>query len=226
MAARTAAICAFLAFVTLLLGWTLGGLAQPEAYSSARDDTSDLGAVTADSPWLYNQLGENLTGLLLIAFAIGLWRALSPDLLGRLGALAVAVTGAGAFFDGIFRLDCRGIDVGCENNSWHAHAHKIESGITGAAFLLAPLILTFAFRRIPAWRDAWLPTLATIPALLVANVVFSLWGDGAATRAGTVTGFIWLAYLALFLLGKGDRGRRHPSGQAHSERADVTPGRA
>ena len=72
MAARPAAICAFLAVVTLILGWILGALAQPPAYSSARDDISNLGAMTADSAWLYNQLGENLTGLLLIAFATGL----------------------------------------------------------------------------------------------------------------------------------------------------------
>jgi hypothetical protein len=205
MAARPAAICALLAVVTLILGWILGALAQPPAYSSARDDISDLGAMTADSAWLYNQLGENLTGLLLIAFASGLWRALSPSMLGRVGALAIALMGAGGFVTGIFRLDCRGIDAGCENDSWHAQAHKTASGITSASFLLAPLILAFAFRRIPEWREAWLPTLATVPALLVANVVFSVWGDGAATRAGTVVGFIWIAYLALCLLRKGER---------------------
>jgi hypothetical protein len=202
---RAAAICALVAFATLLAGWTLGGLAQPSAYSSVRDDTSDLGALTAASPWLFNQVGENLTGLLVVVFAAGLWRALSPDLLGRLGALAVAVTGAGAFLDGLFRLDCRGIDTACENVSWHAHAHKIESGVTGAAFLLAPLILAFAFRRIPGWHDAWLPTLAVVPLVIAANVVFSAWGDGAATRAGTVVGFAWMAYLAVLLLRNGRR---------------------
>jgi hypothetical protein len=200
---RAGAICALLAFATLLLGWTLGGLAQPSAYSSVRDDTSDLGALTAASPWLFNQLGDNLTGLLVIVFAVGLWVELSPDIFGRLGALAVAVTGAGAFVDGLVRLDCRGIDAGCKNVSWHAHAHKIESGVTGAAFLLAPLILAFAFRRVPGWRDAWLPTLATVPALIAANVIFSAWGDGAATRAGTAVGFAWMAYIAVHML-RGD----------------------
>lgn len=205
MFVRAAAICALVAFVTLLAGWTLGGLAQPAAYSSTRDDTSDLGALTAASPWLFNQLGENLTGLLIVVFAAGLWRVLSPDLLGRLGALAVAVTGAGAFLDGIFRLDCRGIDTACKNVSWHAHAHKVESGITAAAFLLAPLVLAFAFRRIRGWHDAWLPTLAVVPAVIAANAVFSAWGDGAATRAGTIVGFGWMAYVAVLLLRNGRR---------------------
>lgn len=202
MPARVAGICGLLAFVTLNVGWIAGDLAQPAAFSPANDDISDLGAATASSAWLYNQIGANLTGLLVVVLALGLWRALSPDLLGRLGSLALLVAGAGSFLDGLFRLDCRGIDAACTNDSWHSHAHKIESGVTAAAILLAALLLALAFRRIPAWRDSWLPTLATIPAVLVANIVFSAIGDGAATRAGTVVLFVWIAFLGFRLLQK------------------------
>lgn len=211
MPARAAGICGLLAFVTVNLGWILGGLAQPAAYSTANDDISDLGALTADSAWLYNQIGSNLTGALVVAFGLGLWRALSPDLLGRIGSLAVMVAGVGSFLDGIFRLDCRGIDTACTNDSWHSHAHKIESGITGAATLLAPLILAFAFRRNPAWRDSWIVSLATVPAIILANVAFSAIGDGAATRAGTVVVFLWIAFIGLRLLQKGDAARAAPA---------------
>jgi Protein of unknown function (DUF998) len=200
--ARVAGICGLLAFVTLNVGWIAGDLAQPAAFSPANDDISDLGAATASSAWLYNQIGANLTGLLVVVLALGLWRALSPDLLGRLGSLALLVAGAGSFLDGLFRLDCRGIDAACTNDSWHSHAHKIESGVTAAVILLAALLLALAFRRIPAWRDSWLPTLATIPAVLVANIVFSAIGDGAATRAGTVVLFVWIAFLGFRLLQK------------------------
>jgi len=211
MPARAAGICGLLAFVTVNLGWILGGLAQPAAYSTANDDISDLGALTADSAWLYNQIGSNLTGALVVAFGLGLWRALSPDLLGRIGSLAVMVAGVGSFLDGIFRLDCRGIDTACTNDSWHSHAHKIESGITGAATLLAPLILAFAFRRNPAWRDSWIVSLATVPAIILANVAFSAIGDGAATRAGTVVVFLWIAFIGLRLLQKGEAARAAPA---------------
>ena len=197
---RVAGACGLLAFVTFNLGWILGGFAQPTSYSVADDDISDLGAVTASSAWLYNQLAANLTGLLVIVLALGVWRALSPDLLGRLGSAALMVAGLGTFLDGLFRLDCRGIDAACTNDSWHSHAHKIESGFTGAATLIAPLLLAFAFRRNPSWRDAWIPTLVTIPAVILANVVFSAIGDGAATRAGTVVVFFWIAYVGLRLL--------------------------
>jgi Protein of unknown function (DUF998) len=121
-----------------------------------------------------------------MAAALGLWRALSPDVLGRIGAGALFVAGLGSFLDGLFRLDCQGIDAGCVNDSWHADAHRWESRFTAAAILLAPLILAFAFRRLPEWRRAWLPSLATLPLIILANVVFSTLGTGAATRAGTV----------------------------------------
>jgi hypothetical membrane protein len=197
---RVAGVCGMLALVTSTFGWLAGDFAQPAAFSPADDDISDLGAVTASSAWLYNQVGANLTGLLVVVLAVGLWVALSPDLLGRLGAAALLVAGAGGFLDGLFRLDCRGIDAACTNHSWHYHAHKIESGVTAAGLLLSPLILAFAFRRIPGWRGAWLPSLLAIPAIVLANVVFSAIGDGAATRAGTVTAFAWIAFVGAWLL--------------------------
>ncbi len=198
--ALAAGSCGAIAFVTVTLGWVLGGLAQPAAYSAARDDISDLGALTADRAWLYNQLGANLSGLLILVFAGALWWALSPDLIGRLGSAALALMGIGTLLDGFFRLDCRGIDAGCHNDSWHSHAHKLESGVTAAASLAAPLILAFAFRRNPRWHGAWIPTLATVPLIILANVVFSAWGNGAATRAGTVVLTGWIAFLSLWFL--------------------------
>jgi Protein of unknown function (DUF998) len=197
---RIAGVCGLLAFVTLSVGWIAGDLAQPDAYSSADDDTSDLGAMTANNAWIYNQIGDNLTGILVVLCGLGLWRALSPDVVGRIGAGALMLTGIGVFFDGVFRLDCRGIDAGCTNDSWHSSAHKMESRITVAATLLAPLILAFSFRRIARWRDAWLPTLAAVPVSIVIGVVFSGLGDGAAVRATTATWFVWLAYVAVRLI--------------------------
>ena len=75
MPLRAAGVCGFLALVTSTLGWVVGGLAQPGAYSAADDDVSDLGALTASSAWIYNQIGANLTGLLVMTLALGLWRA-------------------------------------------------------------------------------------------------------------------------------------------------------
>jgi hypothetical protein len=211
--ARAAGVCGLLAFVTFNVGWIAGALAQPHAFSSADDDISDLGALTADAPWIYNQIGANLTGLLMIAVALGLWRALTPHALARAGVVALLVAGAGMFLGGLFRLDCQGIDAGCENDSWHSTTHKIVSGVAAAATLIAPIILAFAFRRIPEWRDSWLPTLAVIPAALAANVIFSILGNGAATRAGSVVLVLWIAFIGARLLQKADSPGRSPPEQ-------------
>ena len=209
MLPRYAAFCGLVAPVATAIGWTLGGLAQPDAYSSADHAISDLGAETASSAWIYNQVGANLTGLVVVAFALGLWRALSPSILGRIGAGVLVVLGVGVFLNGIFRLDCQAIDVGCENDSWHSEAHRIQSGVTGAATFIVPLVLAFAFRRLPEWRDAWIPTLAALPVAIGAGILFSILGDGASTRATTMTWLLWLAYVALQLFRK-DRGAASP----------------
>jgi hypothetical protein len=96
--------------------------------------------------WIYNQIGDNLTGILIILFGLGLWRALSPDVLGRIGAGAVMLTGLTAFLEGFLRLDCRGIDGGCTNDSWHSSAHKMNNRFLTAAILAALLILAFGSR--------------------------------------------------------------------------------
>jgi Protein of unknown function (DUF998) len=109
------------------------------------------------------QVAANLNGLLIVAFALGLWHALGAGWPARLGVLGLALLGVTRFLEGFLRLDCRSMDEGCENTSWQANAHGIESGIASALFFLVPPVLAFAFRRLPQWRDLWLPTLLAVP---------------------------------------------------------------
>ena len=206
MPLRAAAICGLLAPVTFIAGLLLGDLAQPDASSPAHDDISDVGAQTADQAWLYNQIAANLNGILIVAFALGLWRALGSGWLARLGVLGLTVVGMTRFLEGFLRLDCRGIDEGCENTSWQADGHRFESGIASALFFLVPLLLAFAFRRLPQWRDLWLPTLLVVPVVVTVSIPFSLIGDGAAIRAASITWFLWLGLLAWRLLRIADAG--------------------
>ena len=200
MPLRAAAICGLLAPVTFIVGVLLGDLAQPDSFRPADDDISDLGAQTADQAWVYNQIAANLNGLLIVAFALGLWRALGSGWLARLGVLGLAVIGVTRFLEGFLRLDCRGMDEGCVNTSWQADGHRFESGIASALFFLVPLLLAFAFRRLPQWRDLWLPTLLVAPVVIAVSIPFSLIGDGAAVRAASITWFLWLGLLAWRLL--------------------------
>ena len=205
MPPRIAAICGLLASVTFIAGLVIGDLVQPEPFSPADDDISDLGAATATQPWIYNQIAANLNGLLIIAFALGLWSALGAGWLARLGVLCLAVLGLMRFLEGFLRLDCQGIDTGCDNTSWQADGHGIESGISAALFFIAPPVLAFAFRRLPDWRGLWLPTLLAVPVVIAVSVLFSVIGDGAAVRAASVAWFLWLGLVALWLL-RIDRG--------------------
>lgn len=211
MPLRAAAICGLLAPVTFIVGLVLGDLAQPDAFSSANDNVSDLGAQTADQAWIYNQIAANLNGLLIVAFALGLWRALGSGWLARLGVLGLAVIGVTRFLEGFLRLDCRGMDEGCENTSWQADGHRFESGIASALFFLVPLLLAFAFRRLPPWRDLWLPTLLVVPVVVAVSIPLSLIGDGAAVRAASITWFLWLGLLAWRLLRIADGGTVTPA---------------
>ena len=214
MPLRAAAICGLLAPVTFAAGLLFGDLAQPDAFSPANDNISDVGARTADQAWIYNQIAANLNGLLIVGFAFGLWRALGSGWLARLGVLGLAVLGVTRFLEGFLRLDCRGMDEGCENASWQADGHGIESGIAAALFFLVPLVLAFAFRRLPQWRDLWLPTLLSVPAVIAVSVLFSAIGDGAAVRAASITWFLWLGLLAWRLLRLADGKTVRPAGEA------------
>ena len=187
-ALRVAPAAGLLAFATFCGGWILGDRAQPASFSPSHDDISYLGALTARSAWLYNQLAANAAGVLLVVLAVGV----------------------GMFLDGLFRLDCRPIDRACSNDSWHAHAHKIDSGITVAFTFLSIVLLAIAFRRAAGWTDAWLPTIAGIPAVFIANIVFSPLGAGAATRAGTVAVLGVYAFLAARLFRHGSQLRPQP----------------
>jgi hypothetical protein len=145
---RLCALCGLLSPITFVVGWAVGGVAQPDAYSLVNDQVSDLGALTADQAWIYNQIGANLTGLLVAALAYGLWRAGSSRPAGKVGVTALAVMGVSQFFDGWLRLDCRAIDAGCSTGgtSWHAIAHQVESLITVSALLVAVFALARAFK--------------------------------------------------------------------------------
>jgi Protein of unknown function (DUF998) len=200
MPLRVAAICGLLVPVAFVAGLLFGDLAQPDAFSPANDNISDLGAQTADQAWLYNQIAANLNGLLIVGFALGLWRVVGVSWLARLGVLGLAILGVTRFLEGFLRLDCRGMDVGCENTSWHADGHRFNSGVAAALTFLVPPVLALAFRRLAEWRDLWIPSLLAVPALIAVSVLFSVIGNGASVRAASIGFTLWVGLLAWRLL--------------------------
>jgi hypothetical membrane protein len=202
VALRFAAICGLLTPVTFIAGWLIGGLAQPDEYSVIDHDISDLGALTADKPWLYNQLGANLSGILVFVLALGLWRAVGAGLSARIGVIALGMFGVGQFLDGLFRLDCRAIDAGCDNSaaSWHETAHEIESPFTILGLLVAMFALARAFKRSTRWRNLWVASLVAGIVTLVTLVALLPVGAGLAERIASTAFFVWVALVSYRLL--------------------------
>jgi hypothetical membrane protein len=195
------AACGLLAGPVLLVAMGAAVLAQPDEFSLVDHENSDLGAVTADSPWIANQLGSNLPGLLLLVFAVGLWRSLGSRRAARIGSVLVGVAGVGIFLSGFFRIDCRHIDSGCDpNSSWHAVAHNANGGITVIALVLAPFILARGLKFIPEWRTLWIPTLVFGVATIAAAVLGGAIGDGVASLLGVLVWFVWITILAARML--------------------------
>ncbi len=208
------AICGLLAGPVLFVGTLAGALAQPDDFSLVNHANSDLGADTAESAWLSNQLGSNLPGLLLLVFGIGLWRSVGRHRSARIGSILVAVAGVSVFLTGLFRLDCRQIDQGCDNSSWHAAAHNTVAGLTVLALVLAPFVLARALKLSPQWRDLWVPTLAFGIGTIVAAVAGSVVGEGLGSLLAVFVWFIWITVLAIRMLRLGStplRARARPS---------------
>jgi hypothetical membrane protein len=198
---RASAICGLLTPVTFIAGWLIGGLAQPDEYSFVDHDISDLGSLTADSPWIYNQIGVNLTGLLSLALALGLWQTVGSRLSARIGLVAFTVFGLGTFLDGLLRLDCREIDPGCDSTeSWHANAHVVETTFTVLGIFIAVFAFSRAFKKSSSWSDLWVVTLAAGIGAVAALALLSIWGAGLAVRVATTILYAWIALISYRLL--------------------------
>lgn len=79
------------------------GLVQ-EDYSHAKYEISQLGATRALNAWIQN-VNFVLTGLLIIAFVVGLYRAVGTDKAGKVGFTLPLLVGIGVAAAGVFPED-------------------------------------------------------------------------------------------------------------------------
>lgn len=192
----------------LNLGWLVAGALQAGDYSVARDDVSDLAALTAQHPWVMLTAG-GIAGALTILFALF---ALRPALTvpGRgtaLGAwlLAGSLMGLDNLSDTFFRLDCRAADPGCTTsvamNSWHGTIHGVVGAVTAIATIAAVFALAFRMRRADGWRDLARPTFLFGLLFLVVLIAYAALerktGGGYMQRAAIVLLSVGVATLAL-----------------------------
>jgi hypothetical protein len=191
-----------LAGPVMLVAGLAATLVQPDDFSLINHPSSETGADTATAPWISNQLGSCLPGLLVLVFAVGLWRILGRHTSARLGAFLIGAGGTGIFLLGVFTIDCRTIDSGCSSKdpSWQATAHLIGILPTTIALVIAPFVVARAVRFTATWRDLRVPSFAFGILTLVAPVAASTVGPGLGGYALAIMWFAWITMLSARML--------------------------
>jgi hypothetical protein len=114
--------------------------------------------------------------------------------------LACRSAGVCIFLTGFLRLDCREIDAGCGNSSWHAQSHLALAALTALVLVLAPFVVARGLKLTQNWRDLWVPTLAFAIGTVVAGVAGSAVGGGLGSLLAALVWFTWVAMLAVRML--------------------------
>ncbi|MBW2159861.1 MAG: DUF998 domain-containing protein [Deltaproteobacteria bacterium] len=185
----------------LTLIFALGAL-EP-GFSHLSTPMSMLGGVPGVRGMAFN-LGVATTGVLVIAFGIGLRRQLPPKMTAKVGFALLAIGGLG--LNGAAYFHC---NEGCRNILTQAdfvgRLHIVSSLLAGMGTGLAPIFVWAAMRGSEDWKGLATPTLVTA---LLANLPgitfwitiatdFRLYSiEGLIQRLGFVVVLIWIFVVA------------------------------
>ena len=175
------------------------------AYDPVRDTVSEL----ALGPYGWVQVVNFLvTGLLMIAFAVGLAWTLRSGRAYRWTPRLIATFGVGLILSGVFVTD----PVPSEIRTWHGNLHLLASlpvfgALTAVCFVVA--------RRLADRRWAWYSraTGVAVPVLYFAMGAGPAATSGLVQRAAIIVGWTWIAAISL----------RTWSGQARRARSSLAP---
>ncbi len=155
-----------------------------------------------------------VSGLLIVAFAVGLHRALVTGRGSRWGPFLVGLVGLGLVFAGVFATDpAQGYPPGTApglppTNSWHANVHFLASSFVFIGLPLASFVLARRFRAEaePIWA-AYSVVSGILMVVLIGATFIAASGPESSTtsggvagllqRASIVSGFLWLTLVAL-----------------------------
>jgi hypothetical protein len=146
-----------------------------------------------------------VSGLLFIACAIGMRRALRGELAGRWGPRLFAIFGAALIWGGVFVTDpAYGFPPGSpegapEEFSWHGILHAVAPTVAGIAIVAACFVFARRFARLgqPGWR--WYSILAAVVYLILGFASFPA-EDFRLMLAGGILVWSWASVIALRLL--------------------------
>ncbi len=146
-----------------------------------------------------------LSGLLILACAVGLRRALSRGRGATSGPLLVGLFGFGLIGAGVFVTDpAFGYPPGAPMGiiSWHGGLHRLTSLITFVSLSIACFVFAYRFAAYPrgkTWAAYSFLTGVAFTALFVATPVVLLRGGpgGMVQRLSIALGFAWVGMLAI-----------------------------
>jgi len=200
--AVTAGLLAAPFYLTLII--VLGAL-EP-GYSHLTKLMSILGGVPGARGLIFN-VGVTITGMLLIIFAIGLWRLLSAKKTAKIGLGLLVLGGLGLIGAGYFH--CNG---GCKNiliePDLAGRLHMIMSLLGGLGAGLSPFFIWLALRGNEKWKCFVVPTLSAAIFANLPGIVFwitlatgyRLYSvEGLIQRLGFVVVLVWIFFFAVRL---------------------------
>ena len=193
-----------------IVTFLIEGATRP-GYSAWRNFVSQL--AIGDGGWV--QIANFLVcGTLMLAFTVGLWRALRPRSIA--GTILIGVYALALIVAGIFVTDpALGYPPGSSGSglqTLHGTIHGVAGLVAFTSLAAAAFVMARRFAGDPAWRG-WAVYSFVVGALILGLFVVStaasvldergVWPDapvGILQRISIVTGWTWLAALALRLL--------------------------
>lgn len=149
-----------------------------------------------------------LTGLLSIAFAVGMWRVLHPGRAGTWGPVLLGVFGIGLIIGGVFVTDpALGFPAGAPEGmptetSWQARVHDLAPGLALDGMIAACFVFVRRFAGL-GQRGRHRGWQAYSAATAVAVVVLTWWPslDGISVRLAIAVAlvFAWTTAIAVHL---------------------------
>jgi hypothetical protein len=119
-----------------------------------------------------------LSGLLTIAFAVGVRQTLKGGRAGMLGPILIAANGLALIIGGLFTTDAGlGFPPGAPDTipdplSWHAQVHSFSFFLAVISIVLASLVLARRFAGLREWR--WVALCALTAAAMPALIAFGM----------------------------------------------------
>ena len=191
--------------VVFTLGWVLAALVSSTA-DTADGSLSDLGARTADAPWVWNA-ARAVSGLLLVVVALGLRRRLPAGRRVAIATALLALLGIADVLGGLaFHTDCRTTEPGCDHDreySWRNAGHELIGPFGSVGLAVSLALFASTFRVLPQLRVLHAATVATLVAFVVTLAAYVARADdagvGIVQRVSATVIYAWIVLVALRL---------------------------